>query len=515
MEGQVAEVSTPEPAAPGPVGYADRAARGLASTIVSSLMIKAVLFAGQIVIGWYLTKSQLGVAATAIAASIFPGLIKEIGIQAMLQRYPRRYAVWSADAAWMANVLALAAGLLTLASAPLVAYLADSQTAKGLMAVLALSTLLSGPSLVPFTKLAIDLRFVLMARMNTAFTVISTIASIILAIGGAGPYAVVLPVLLGSISRMIVGAWLVPMKWESRPAWTRCRVMLADGWKMMLSLFFFQIIWQCDYLILGVFHSQEQVGIYYLAFSLSTQALTLLSQNLGGVLLPVLGHMSGESARQTEGYVRAIRYLCVLGIPLCFAQAAVAEPLLKLIWRDKWIDAIPALQALSIGSAFRLLSFPSASLLMAQGRMTTYLVNAAISSMAFLLVVTFAAQVGQATSVAIAVAMFYVITEACIAAVAMSGPKQGGRSFIGGLQVILGVLVAPVVAGIVGGVVGYFTAGYILPRLGPFAATLAGGSLAVITSGAAILVLAPDVVRGLLTLSRSVVSGTSNSGEKA
>src|SRR5947209_5773858 len=242
--------------------FGHSAAKGFASTLASTLIVKGVSFAGQIVIAAHLSKHEMGLAATALAASTFPAQIKEFGILQLLLRHPRRYDEWSVDAASLSTVLGVLAAVATIVSVPLVARVTHSPGVVGPLLLLSLNNLIVGPTLVPFAKFSIDLRFILVARLNTALTIITTCVSIGLALRGFGPYALVLPLLLGSIIRSVTTFWLAPIRMTRWPAWSRWRVMLGDGWRMSLGLMFFHVVWQCDYLILGMRRSQEQVGIY-------------------------------------------------------------------------------------------------------------------------------------------------------------------------------------------------------------------------------------------------------------
>src|SRR6266478_4841225 len=48
--------------------FGREAARGFASTLTASLITKMILLGGQIVVAWYVSKRDLGLAATALAA---------------------------------------------------------------------------------------------------------------------------------------------------------------------------------------------------------------------------------------------------------------------------------------------------------------------------------------------------------------------------------------------------------------------------------------------------------------
>jgi len=98
----------------------------------------------------------------------------------------------------------------------------------------------------------------------------------------------------------------------------------------------------------------------------------------------------------------------------------VADPGVRMFFQDdKWQAAIPVLQALSIGMAFRVVASPGGSLIQAQGRFRVILITNVINAIIFLTLVTVGAMAGRpgaanlwwrpATTVGIAVAFYFAL----------------------------------------------------------------------------------------------------------
>src|SRR5436190_13327638 len=97
-----------------------------------------------------------------------------------------------------------------------------------------------------------------------------------------------------------------------------------------------------------------------------------------------------------------------------------ADPGVRMFFEDKkWEDAIPVLQALSLGMAFRVVASPGGSLIQAQGRFRVILITNIINAIVFLALVTLGARMGNvnaptlwgrpATTVGIAVAVYFAL----------------------------------------------------------------------------------------------------------
>jgi PST family polysaccharide transporter len=88
-------------------------------------------------------------------------------------------------------------------------------------------------------------------------------------------------------------------------------------------------------------------------------------------------------------------------------QAALADPIIHLIFGQKWLPSIHVLEVLTLGATLMLVGSPGVSLLQARGSFRLMLKVAMAFAPVFVILVAVAAYVGAALSVAIAVAIFY------------------------------------------------------------------------------------------------------------
>src|SRR5207237_1180402 len=105
----------------------------------------------------------------------------------------------------------------------------------------------------------------------------------------------------------------------------------------------------------------------------STQSLQVVAINIAAVLLPSLAKIQDEPQRLLSAFSRAAKVMTVLAVPACLLQAAVADPLIRLAFKDQWFGAIPLVQILSVGWLAFAVKLSADSLLKAQGRFTAYL----------------------------------------------------------------------------------------------------------------------------------------------
>jgi PST family polysaccharide transporter len=240
------------------------------------------------------------------------------------------------------------------------------------------------------------------------------------------------------------------------------------------------------------------VGVYYFAFNLSLQTAMLLALNLDAVLMPVLSKLKDDVPRQRDAFLSAARAVALVGVPVCFLQAAVAGPAIRLVFDPKWYGAVHVLQVLSVGMALRVVTHPAQTLMRAQGRFATLTWLNAIGAIAFVAVTAVAAAgASDATAaawVALAVAGFFAVEGPGYALAAIRPAGGTWRDVTGIYAVPLGLAAAAAAAG--------WLVGRLLPAAGgrgvaAVQMAVVGGTFAAVYV-AGVWLIAPPALHDLL-----------------
>lgn len=124
-------------------------------------------------------------------------------------------------------------------------------------------------------------------------------------------------------------------------------------------------------LILGFFASDIETGYYGFAFQFASQANGVISCQLGIVLQPLFGQMKDDIVRQTSAFLRSLKAISAIIVPVTLLQATLAQPLFALIFKPEWQPAYKIFVALSIVEAFSFAVAPTLALLKAQEKFRT------------------------------------------------------------------------------------------------------------------------------------------------
>lgn len=362
--------SCPLPSASSPENptVGQKAVRGAFWTIGLAVGSKVITFATQMALAWLLVPEAFGLIGQAYTVTAFAGLIVNPGIDRILiQRYVHRRR-WLGPAFWMSFVLSLIGTAAMLAAIPLAVAAYQSPELWTLVPVVALATPLGALGLVPRTMLLAEMDFKRLTVLALVFTGTGSVISVAAASLGLGALSFVIGLPIAAILQTGIAWSMVPgrKRFSWRPRIRRWRYLFGDS----LALFLFGVagtfIAQADYAVLGWLYEERTVGIYFFAFGLSLQTFVLVNAAVGSVALPSLAGVKSPEARGHLLKVGSI-LISMMAVPFAFLQAALSGPLVSLVFPEKWTEAIPIVQLLCIGMAFRTVGVAAQSLMQANG----------------------------------------------------------------------------------------------------------------------------------------------------
>jgi PST family polysaccharide transporter len=228
------------------------------------------------------------------------------------------------------------------------------------------------------------LRFRLLAVIESVRVILDAGLKVLLAWWGLGAYSFVVAIVGVTTLMQLVYLFAAPPPLRFNPQLRYWKYLAGNGARIIGASFCYWIISQGDYVVLGRFATAEVVGLYFFAFSISQHTRNLLTLHLTRVLFPALSKLPSTGRRQVDAFLRAARMLAMLAVPTCLMQAAVAGPLIRLLFEPRWHSTIPLIQVMCLGMALPTISGPAASLLQAQGRFRARMWLSAASAALFL-----------------------------------------------------------------------------------------------------------------------------------
>jgi O-antigen/teichoic acid export membrane protein len=400
------------PALPRPRSLAATTLAGFGWLFAQNIGARLIGFLAQIILARIFAPSDFAILALAGTVTSVVSVVANFGVDDALLQRQRNMRYWQTPALFASVGLSLASMLAVMLSAPLAAKGFHAPLLLAILPIMGLAMPLGTLSLVPEVQIRASMNFRFLATYSTIELIASQIAIIGLALAGLGVFAFVLPAPVLSLVRAVV-FWSVAKPRLGRLRFRQLKMITYTGSTIFGTKVITAIVGQGDYFTLGLLAAKPVVGAYFFAFRLAIQPVQMLAGNLSNVLFPALAQLHAEPARQKEAALTASRVLGALIMPYCFLQAAVARPVILMVFGAKWIDAIPLIQILSIGLAFDAVSWVAGALLSARGEFKCAFFYSCVFSPPFFIVVIIGAKLASATGVAVAVSAFYAVLAHC------------------------------------------------------------------------------------------------------
>lgn len=332
----------------------------VAITLLANVVARASALLSQVIVGIYLTDSQVGAFAMALGINGFCCLLRSGGTSYYLptlrpEEFDRRagpYFAWG-------TLFAFFGGLLTLVSAgalPSVGWLRSAADAPGLslsLVLLGLRHWMAPLGLLGRSRMAVHLRFVELAKLDTVTSLVRLALTWACARGGLGALALVVPLL---VSSAIETAYCATASGLTRESFRRRGPGLHAmsrrmAWPVVVAALTSASL-QCPYLVIGALVPVATLGIFYFALQLTFQPVLVVGVAFQSVFAPLLarerGHRDAEAALTAKVFMGSM-----LLVPISTLSIGGFFPLFeRLMWNGKWAAACIPVALLSVGATF-------------------------------------------------------------------------------------------------------------------------------------------------------------------
>jgi teichuronic acid exporter len=218
------------------------------------------------------------------------------------------------------------------------------------------------------TLLRRDMDFKKLAVLDIATMVVSSGIALVLAYNGAGVWALAFQ----RVGKSVMYSALMLGTGKFRPRFVfdwhgssqMVRFSLAQTAHQLL--YFFSR--NADAMLIGRFLGASPLGIYQRSLSMMQLPQSHVLQGIGRVMTPALSAAHADKAAARNVYLRTIRLVSFLTMPLMAGLFAVTDVFVLTLFGEKWREVIPVLQVLCPVGAFQILHGTTGWLYVSQGR---------------------------------------------------------------------------------------------------------------------------------------------------
>ncbi|MFD8882978.1 oligosaccharide flippase family protein [Streptomyces erythrochromogenes] len=331
----------PAPAAPSLGRKVGSAAKW---SLINTVVMRLGNFATGIVLArYFLGPEAWGVYGIAQTVLLVLLSANELGVSLAIVRWegdPRRFAPTVLTLSAASSCLLYA---VLFATAPAVADVLGSPEASGVLRVMCLCVVLDGLSQVPAGFLTREFAQGRRMAVDGLNFVLSTAVTLLLAVQGWGAMSFAWGSVVGNVAALIGCCLAAPgtlkFGWDREQARALLKFGLPLAGASMLALGVVNV----DTMVVGSTLDPLALGFYVLAFNISGWPVRIISEAARRVSFAGFSRLADSPQALAAGFARALGVVTAATVPLCVLLAALAAPVIELVYGGRWLPAAGAL----------------------------------------------------------------------------------------------------------------------------------------------------------------------------
>lgn len=340
---------------------------------------QAVTWLATIVVIRFLSPSDYGLMAMANVFLGFFFLFADLGFGAAAVQAPtlerdelRRM---------LGIVLVTHAGgfVLLLAGAPYVATFFGEPRLAGVVRALAVNFLLVAAYALPQAQVLRDLDFRTKARIDLFALVPAALASLGLAISGAGVWALVAGALVTHTLKAVAYNFTRPVLLVPTLSRGAIKGLAQFGALITVDRVLYFLYGQADMVIGGRVLGKEALGLYAVAVSLSAIPLEKILPVITQVSFAAFARIQSDAERVRRNVLRAVQLVSLICFPAFLGMAAVAPDFIPVLLGPRWLALVVPFQLLCLVLPLKAVNTLFSPAILAVGRAGLNASNTAIA----------------------------------------------------------------------------------------------------------------------------------------
>lgn len=330
------------------VGLKQKAASGIIWSSLQKFGTMGISFVSNIILARLLSPEDYGCIGMLMIFILVANTFIDGGFgSALIQKKEPTQKDYSTIFYWNL-LLSIVLYFALFVSAPLIARFYNLPLLSPVLQVQGLVLILNSLSIIQQNRLRKQLLFKKLAIVSIVSALLSLVITIYLAYIGRGVWALVAQQLLMSGFNAVL-YWIVG-KWNPSFVFSRqsFKELFGFGGFILLSNLINTLCNNVQGILIGKFFSPITMGFYAQARKLEEVASTSLSSVIDQVSYPVLAEVQNDKNKLAYVLKKLITAIAFFSFPIMLALIVIAEPLITLLYSDKWTECVPYFQILCI-----------------------------------------------------------------------------------------------------------------------------------------------------------------------
>ena len=239
---------------------------------------------------------------------------------------------------------------------PAIANFYNEPILESVTRVYALTLFISAYNSVQQAWVSRHMKFRLFFYSTLSGNIVSGVVGIFLAYRGFGVWALVFQALSSQIINSIVLASIVEWHPKFEFSIKRAKPLMNYGWKILGSSLISTIYFELRKLLIGKYYTSSDLAYYDRGNHIPELVAGNIDNSLGQVLFPALSNYSDNPNMVKQLTRKSMKITSFVLFFVLTLLAIIAEPLIRILLTDKWIECVPFFQLMCIAKMLQTIS---------------------------------------------------------------------------------------------------------------------------------------------------------------
>lgn len=350
------------------MGYTRQVAKSISWMSGFRIFTRILSFGKTAVLARVLTPAQFGIFGIASLVLELLEMLTETGINIFLIQQKDNIDEYI-NSAWVVSILrGVFISLLLFVSSPYIASFFNTPDAVSILHFISVIPLIRGfinPSIVKFQK---DLQFNKEFWFRSSLFFVDALVAIIVALVTHSVYSLVWGMLAGAILEFILSFILIKPtpKFQLQKGYFG-KIFHSGKWVTAYGVFNY-IAQQGDNIMVGRLLGASSLGIYQMAYKISTLPISEVTDVVSKVTFPVYSKINEDKRRLKNAFIKSTTVIASVTIVMGIILFLFPETAISILLGDKWLTAVPVVQILAVYGVLRAISGSASSLFLGVGK---------------------------------------------------------------------------------------------------------------------------------------------------
>ncbi|MDP3350557.1 MAG: lipopolysaccharide biosynthesis protein [Hydrogenophaga sp.] len=319
-------------------GIGRRVAQGVKWTVIYKVTGQLINWVSTLWVVRMLSPSDYGLNAMMEVPLDFAMAFVTWGMfQALIQKETLERKELSAVFGFMLGLNLIAFSIFQICAKDIAEYFREPNL-EDLIRIISLVFLMVPFRIIPNALLDQKLQFKVRAQVDLAASTSGATTAVILAILGAGVWALVASVLVNYLLRAVVLAIIQP--WFVLPSMNvrEAKAILMLGTKVLVSGILIIATGKMIEIVVGPVIGAEKLGIFAVAAQLAMLPVSRVLPIINQTLYPAFVHINSDRERIREFFIKSLQYAGLIIVPAAVGLYMTSDLVIDLFFGERWND---------------------------------------------------------------------------------------------------------------------------------------------------------------------------------